>query len=454
MRSHLRMLLIVAVTGLLVLAAVAGAQDTIILNTPTAVAPATSAPAVDRSPLVPPNPGAGDVPTLGPSFSVNPANLDGYIVTNNPGPMFMREGDNISFRPVAVVTGGVSLEATGTNEEQTWWRVRTAGGGFEGWINAELLTLRGDLTEVPVIPESQKGRMLMATFAVFVEQPLYRSASEESRVLCNVRPGEYIIVSIDEGREFFRIRATCTGGRNVAGYININNGAFRNASGDPVTIAPAPPIRRSAPAVAPAATQVPGSSSSTSSSGVIVVTSAAPAVSGGIGPSFRTFITQTVYSEDRALPSRAVCQMPAGLYSIVARSNGNDFYLIMATCADGRTVEAWISFENGAFQNETTRAVAIAVTATPDTGPSVNLGPNAVRFVTFITQPVFAAPADNARTVCNIVAAEHRITGQTGGGEFYRLATVCADGRRVTAWIPAEAGAFRNPAQADVPVIQ
>ncbi|MEM6530863.1 MAG: hypothetical protein AAF653_21380, partial [Chloroflexota bacterium] len=211
MPSHLRILLIVVVTGLLVLAAAgAGAQDTIVLQTPTAAPAATTAPVVDMGPGRPPNPGAGDLPSLGPSFSINPAGLDGYIITNNPGPMFMREGDNISFRPVAVVSGGVSLEATGTNDRQTWWRVRTAGGGFEGWINAELLTLRGDLTAVPVIPDSEKGRMLRATFAVFVEQPLYQTATDASPVRCNVAPGEYIIVSIDEGREYYRIRAACT----------------------------------------------------------------------------------------------------------------------------------------------------------------------------------------------------------------------------------------------------
>lgn len=413
---------------LLALAASVFAQDTtpqpadptIVLITPTLETTATPPPVVDRSPSGVLNPQPAELPILDTTFSIDIARKDGYVITDFT-PVYVREGAGVEYRPVAVALGGVFLDATGVNEEQTWWRVRTANGAYEGWINAELLILRGDLTNVPVVTPAEMGDTLPITFVTFAPQPLYRApVDDESLLLCTIVPDEDALLAQTQTGDFYQIIATCEGGGAQTGWISAEAGALRNPTAEvvPVVLGPFAPDE--------------------------------DALNRVNGPALLVFRQQTVYTEPRVRPSTAACDIAPNRYPVIARDVPADWYLIRAACLDGTTVDAWIRSTAGAFQNDTALVVPIAVTPT---APNVTPIPaDAPRLLTFLPQVVLNAP--DGAPVCELDPGEHRIGGVTPGGEFYRVTTTCADGTPVTGWLSAEAGAFRNPTSVSVPVVE
>jgi hypothetical protein len=398
----------------------ANAQNTIVIVTPTAAATATPEPIVDMSPIGLLNPQPGELPVITDALNIDPTRTRGYIITD-ASPIFVREGDDALFRPVAVAEGGVLLAATGVNEAQTWWRVRTANDAYEGWINAELLILRGDLTDVPVIDRSEMGTRLTPTFITFAPQPVYRTPGDnnEDDLICTIRPDENAAVGRSREGDFFQIIATCQDGRQVVGFIDAEVGGLRNVTDAGLPIAE---------------TLMPMLNGFT----------AQPV----IGPSLLTFQEQTVYLQPEAIPFNAVCRIPTNRYPIIARKNTPEFYLISATCVGGDRVDAWIPVAAGAFQNDSDQSVPLAIT--PQATPIVTVPERAARFLTFLPQPLGAMP--DGRTLCEVPPGEYQILARTPRATHYLVVAACEDTTVQRGWLPIDTGAFRNPFDETVPI--
>jgi len=159
--------------------------------------------------------------------------LPGYVIVDTFA-LNVRSGDGPEFTRRGQVAGGTYGEVVARNTASTWWLVDF--GGLRGWVNADFLIFRGDLTDIPV-RANPGGRVQPATFVVFVEQPIYREPENLNRfIFCDVAPGEYRILGVDTSGLYYQIGATCTDGRQRATWIEAENGAFRNPSGLPPTV--------------------------------------------------------------------------------------------------------------------------------------------------------------------------------------------------------------------------
>lgn len=258
------------------------------------------------------------LPNVGPSQSANVAGLPGYVITNR-SPINLRAGDGAQYRSLALMLGGVNLEVTGRNESQTWWRVRTATG-IEGWINAELLILRGDLSGAPVIGDETMGPLAPASFVTFLPKPVYSTPRQsQDFYVCDIQAGEYPILGSNPRGSYFQIVAPCLDGRVGRLWIagTGDNGVLRNPSGDIL------------PVIDP--TPVPGPQ----------------AVD---GPSFLVFSQQPIFFEpDRQ--TGTICEVPANRFPVIGRNDNSSFYQIAATCINGTPSIGWISADVGGFQS-------------------------------------------------------------------------------------------------------
>ncbi len=425
-------LLVAAVTLLSVIAA--DAQDTIVLITPTVATTPTAEPVVDMSPIGLLNPSPGEMPVITDALNIDPTRKHGYIITDF-SPIYVREGDDAFFRPVAIAEGGVLLDATGVNAQQTWWRVRTTNGEFEGWINAELLILRGDLTDVPVIDRSDMGARLTATFVTFAPQPIFAlPEDDDTNVICTILPDEDAAVGRDRSGEFVQIIATCEDGRSVIGFVREEAGGLRNVTQAGLPVATGVPL--------PMATATVSETEATAAEPSEVVSQPI------LGANLLTFQEQTVYFQPDVRPANVVCQVPADSYPIIARNNGTSFYLISANCVDGTAVDAWISADAGAFQSDDGDSVPLAVTPQPT--PVVGVPEQAARFVTFLPQPLGATP--NGDTICVLPPGEYEILARTPRATHYFVVAACDDATVTQGWLPIDTGAFRNPFDEIVPI--
>lgn len=157
-------------------------------------------------------------------------NLPGYAVVGAEH-QYMRTGDGIEYAANAIVNWGTPLIVLGRNDDtlpdnsdDLWWYVEV--GGMRGWMKGTLLVLRGDLTDVPVVPvygELNPARLYLA----FDNSPIYSTPALTTR-LCTL-PGhlEYEVVGRNRDSSRFQLEATCDG-RTVLGWIHADRGIFRN----------------------------------------------------------------------------------------------------------------------------------------------------------------------------------------------------------------------------------
>jgi len=116
-----------------------GVQDVSLQVTDAPGAAASSAPSsgVEATPDLAPT----DLPTLdaaqGPLAQIAVAELN------------VRAGPGTGYEVVGVLTQGAQVPVTGLSADGTWLAVSLPGGA--GWVFAELVTVSGDLTAVPVI---------------------------------------------------------------------------------------------------------------------------------------------------------------------------------------------------------------------------------------------------------------------------------------------------------------
>jgi hypothetical protein len=116
----------------------------------------------------------------------------------------------------------------GRNEDRSWWYVQV--GGLRGWMSAEFLILRGDLTgirEVPVLGDFTQPSMYVG----FTGTLLYALPQLNTVTLCELT-GDlfYPIVGRTEGSTWYEIVATCDG-VETRGWLPAERGLVRNPSG-------------------------------------------------------------------------------------------------------------------------------------------------------------------------------------------------------------------------------
>jgi hypothetical protein len=179
-------------------------------------------------------------PNANPPRPVNPPglaeSLPGYAVVATDN-LFLRNGAGAEFAPVGILDGGTKLIVLGQNGalgDALWWYVEV--GGMRGWVKSSLLYLRGDLTDVPVVPND--GSLTQPTLYVGAQNPIYETAAASSRWLCEIDGNRlYNVVAQDaKTAGWYRIETTCDG-QPVLGWIQAASGLLRNPGGVDIPVA-------------------------------------------------------------------------------------------------------------------------------------------------------------------------------------------------------------------------
>lgn len=147
----------------------------------------------------------------------------GYAIVNIEN-AYLRSGDGPDYEIVALVHGGDRLFVLGRNNRFTWWYVQA--GDIRGWINAELVILRGDLTDVPVVPVL--GRLRPPSIFLYQNNPILVVPVDNAPAVCTVAGNlDYLIVGRSRtATEWYQIEALCDG-QVVTGWIRADRGGLR-----------------------------------------------------------------------------------------------------------------------------------------------------------------------------------------------------------------------------------
>jgi hypothetical protein len=159
----------------------------------------------------------------------NPDNLgvteSSYLIVTHVGTVNLRSGDGVEYTVVGKIAQGEYLRVIGRNDNRSWWFVQV--GDIRGWINGTLVAVRGDLTDVPVIPVT--GELDPPRLFIFTDQVIYGVPTELAVQVCEIPGGlEYEIVGRNRGGTWYEIAANC-GDVDVTGWIEADAGAFRSA---------------------------------------------------------------------------------------------------------------------------------------------------------------------------------------------------------------------------------
>ncbi|MBC8099311.1 MAG: SH3 domain-containing protein [Armatimonadetes bacterium] len=166
----------------------------------------------------------------------NPDNLTtgqpGYLIVNTDN-LNIRSGDGPEYTVVGVVDGGTELIVLGRNENRTWWYVQVAD--IKGWVIGELSIVRGDLTNIPVVPVL--GEVARPSLYVFVEATLFTIPVEGALGVCQIAGDrDYYVIGRTVSSVWLELEATCDGA-TVTGWVKAELGGLRNAANSfiPVT---------------------------------------------------------------------------------------------------------------------------------------------------------------------------------------------------------------------------
>jgi hypothetical protein len=166
-----------------------------------------------------------------PPRPINPAGLaeeqPGYAIVNTDN-QFLRSGDSPRYSVIGIIDGGTPLAILGRNEDRSWWYIQV--GGLRGWVSAEFLVLRGDLTGIPEVPVL--GELTHPSLYVgWPGNAVYASPIVGGPWLCTI-PGnlEFPIVGRTSGSSWYEIEVTCDGVL-VDAWIPAELGIVRNPAG-------------------------------------------------------------------------------------------------------------------------------------------------------------------------------------------------------------------------------
>jgi hypothetical protein len=165
----------------------------------------------------------------------NPENPDGiaeeqtgYGIVNTSFAN-LRSGPAPEFARVAVVSGGDTLVVLGRNEDLTWWYVQV--GEVRGWIFNDLIILRGDLRNVPLV----SGQAELTPISVYVGwagNSLWNGLQLSSEVICPLQGGlEFLVLGRSFNEEWLYVVGVCQDGSIAEGWMLAEAGLIRNPAG-------------------------------------------------------------------------------------------------------------------------------------------------------------------------------------------------------------------------------
>lgn len=179
-------------------------------------------------------------PNRNPPRPVNPTGLgainEGYAIVNTDN-LSLRSGDGPQYTIIGVIDGGTELVVRGRNSWSTnnlWWFVEV--GELRGWVSSEFLVLRGNLTQVPVMPVN--GEIIRPTLYVGAVNGVYAQPSFESRYfLCEIAGDRFYFVNgIDTPQPAWYLIETTCDGEAVDAWILLDRGLLRNPANTPLPI--------------------------------------------------------------------------------------------------------------------------------------------------------------------------------------------------------------------------
>ncbi|RMF82148.1 MAG: SH3 domain-containing protein [Chloroflexi bacterium] len=160
--------------------------------------------------------------------------LSGYGIVNTDN-LNMRSGDGIGYTRVGRLNGGTELIMLGRNDNETWWFVQA--GDLRGWVSAEHIVLRGDLSDVPVI--EPQGQLIPPRFFPFRDITMRVGPNTSALGICTIqRELEYAIVGQSQDGDWYQILARCPGDEaDRAGWVPQAAGVLRddNFTNIPIT---------------------------------------------------------------------------------------------------------------------------------------------------------------------------------------------------------------------------
>lgn len=167
-----------------------------------------------------------------PPRPLNPAGLaglnrPGYLVVNT-GSLNIRSGDSHEYTIVGRVQAGTELIVHGRNKDRSWWYVQVLD--VIGWVNAEHVFIRGDLTNIPEVPV--QGEIARPTFVLFSPAVLARIPINGSLGVCDtLTPAnlDFFIVGRTRPADWYELEIPC-GDVTTTGWVKAEWGAVRNPS--------------------------------------------------------------------------------------------------------------------------------------------------------------------------------------------------------------------------------
>lgn len=154
---------------------------------------------------------------------LNVLGLPAFFIVNTDN-LSIRSGDGPEYTLVGIVDGGTNLVPLGRNDDSSWWYVQA--GNIVGWVKGEFLILRGNATDVPIVPTL--GEITEPRVFVHVTQTLFSAPDSTSLPLCSIsNDQEYYVVGRNGDTSWYQIQVTCDGAL-VNGWISAELATIRN----------------------------------------------------------------------------------------------------------------------------------------------------------------------------------------------------------------------------------
>lgn len=158
-------------------------------------------------------------------------NLPAYFFVNIDN-LSVRSGAGPDYTLIAIVDGGTRLIPLGRNEDRSWWYVQV--GDIVGWVKGEFLLLRGDATDVPVVPSL--GEIAQPRVFIHVVQPVYGLPDADTLPMCSItNDQEYYVVGRDADTEWYQVQVVCDG-TLVNGWIPAEFVSIRNPGDEFISV--------------------------------------------------------------------------------------------------------------------------------------------------------------------------------------------------------------------------
>jgi hypothetical protein len=165
-----------------------------------------------------------------PPRPANPSGLaglgrPGYLIVET-GSLNIRSGDSHIYTIVGRVPAGTELIVLGRNANRSWWYVQVAD--IVGWVNGDLVFIRGDLTSIPEVPVL--GERARPTFVLYLPTTLARIPINGALGVCQVPANlDFFVIGRTRQADWYEIEAVCDE-VTVSGWVKAEAGALRNPS--------------------------------------------------------------------------------------------------------------------------------------------------------------------------------------------------------------------------------